>query len=107
MAGYHEVMYSDTTKVVLDRKIKENEEGANHILWRISSTLFSHLRYNVDLTPLSELSHLHNEFNMQQGKYKPMTAHDKLMEELRCINLAPKITIKSEAEMQAQEEVTI
>jgi len=27
---------------------------------------------------------------MAAGKYKKMTAHDKLMEELRAINLAPK-----------------
>jgi hypothetical protein len=30
---------------------------------------------------------------MNKGKYKKMTAHDKLMEELRAINLAPKIEI--------------
>ena len=91
MAGYHEVMYSESTKVVVNKKLKENEEGSNNILWRISSTLFSHLRYDVDLTPLAELSHLHDENNIKIGKYKSMTAHEKLMEELRCINLAPKM----------------
>lgn len=27
MAGYHEVIYSEATKVVVDKKLKENEEG--------------------------------------------------------------------------------
>ena len=95
-AGYHEVMYSEGTKIVVDKKLKENEEGADHILWRISSTLFSHLRYNVDLTPIEELSHLHVEENVRSGKYPVgMTAHEKLMEELRAINLAPKMSISN------------
>ena len=95
MAGYHEVMYTDATKVVVDRKLEENKNGASNIMWRISSTLFGHLRYNVDLEPLAELKHLHNQENMDAGKYKKMTAHDKLMEELAAISLAPKMTIES------------
>lgn len=92
MAGYHEVMYTEKTREVVDKKLDENENhGGNNILWRISSTLFSHLRYDVDLTPLPELAHLHNKEAMEAGKYKTMTAHDKLMEELRAINLAPKM----------------
>lgn len=54
-AGYHEVMYTDKTKEVVDKKLEENENGANNIMWRISSTLFGHLRYDVDLTPLPEI----------------------------------------------------
>jgi hypothetical protein len=30
---------------------------------------------------------------MASGKYKKCTAHDKLMEELRAINLAPKMEL--------------
>ena len=59
-------------------------------MWRISSTLFSHLRYDVDLSPLEEMKHLHNQENVKAGKYPKMTAYEKLMEELRAINLAPK-----------------
>jgi len=62
-------------------------------MWRISSTLFSHLRYDTSLEPIQELSHLFNQENITAGKYKSMTAHDKLLEELRAINLAPKMTI--------------
>ena len=94
MAGYHEVIYTDKTKEVVNRKRDENAKGANNILWRISSTLFSHLRHDVDLTPLDEIKHLHNEENMAKGKYKSMNAQEKLMEELRAINLAPKMTIE-------------
>ena len=93
MAGYHEVMYTDATKEVVDKKLEENKNGGNNILWRISSTLFGHLRYNVDLTPAEQIKHLHNQENIQKGKYKTMTAHEKLMEELNAINLAPKMTV--------------
>ena len=93
MAGFHEVMYTGETQKVYEQKALENQNGSNNILWRISSTLFGHLRYNVDLTPIEEIKHLHNKENMAAGKYKKMTAHEKLMEELCAINLAPKITI--------------
>mmetsp|Transcript_4559 Transcript_4559/g.6903 ORF Transcript_4559/g.6903 Transcript_4559/m.6903 type:complete len:348 (-) Transcript_4559:146-1189(-) len=92
MAGYHEVIYTDKTKAVVDKKLEENKEGASNILWRISSTLFSHLRYDVDLSPLPEMEKLHVKENL--SKYTKMTAHEKLMEELRAINLAPKMTIE-------------
>jgi hypothetical protein len=67
-------------------------------MWRISSTLFSHLRYDVDLSPMEELKHLHNTENVRAGKYPKMTCHDKLMEELRAINLAPKMSIVEKSE---------
>ena len=79
---------------MIDKKLDENKNGANNILWRISSTLFGHLRYDVDLSPLEEMKDLHNKENIEKGKYKKMTAHEKLMEELAAINLAPKMTIE-------------
>jgi hypothetical protein len=51
-------------------------------MWRISSTLFGHLRYDVDLKPIEEMSELHNHEAIAAGKYPSMTAHEKLMEEL-------------------------
>jgi hypothetical protein len=62
-------------------------------MWRISSTLFGHLRHDVDLTPIPEIEHLFNKEAVAAGKYPKMTAQEKLMEELRAANLAPKITI--------------
>ena len=53
--------------------------------------MFSHFRYNVDLTPLKEMAGLYDEEEAKK-KYKPMTAHEKLIEELVAINLAPAIT---------------
>lgn len=96
--GYHEVVYTEKTKEVVNKKLEENNNGANHILWRISSTLFSHLRYDVDISPLEDMKHLFNEEAIAMGKYKKMTAHEKLMEELRAINLAPKQSVKEQAE---------
>lgn len=54
MAGYHEVIYTERTREVAEKKIAENEAGKEpkNILWRISSTLFSHIRYDVDLSPI-------------------------------------------------------
>lgn len=66
-------------------------------MWRISSTLFSHLRYDVDLTPLPELQAMHDQERVAAGKYPTMTAFDKLMEELTAINLAPKAETLDEA----------
>jgi hypothetical protein len=54
----------------------------------VSSTLFSHIRYDVDLSPLPEMRHMYDE-EEALGKYRRMTAHEKLMEELKAINLAP------------------
>jgi len=94
MAGYHEVIYTDKTKEVVDKKLEENENGGNNIMWRISSTLFGHLKYDTDLTPIEGMKHLHVKENIESGKYPKMTAHDKLMEELKAINLAPKMSIE-------------
>jgi hypothetical protein len=87
LSGYHEVIYTEGTKAGLEKAKQENLEGGKRILWRVSSTLFSHLRYNVDLSPLPEMAHMYNENALTT--YKKMTAQDKLMEELRAINLAP------------------
>lgn len=50
--------------------------------------MFSQLRYDVDLSPLPELK---DKIPAEAyTKYVKMTAHDKLCEELKAINLAPK-----------------
>ena len=62
LAGFHEVIYTQATKDAVERVKQEAEEtGKQKILWRVSSTLFSHLRYNVDLSPLKELEGLYNK----------------------------------------------
>ena len=89
LCGFHEVVYTEATKRVRDQNIQTTQEqGIKKSTWRISSTLFSHLRHDMDISPLPELAHLYDEAAL--AKYVPMTAHDKLCEELRAINLAPK-----------------
>lgn len=68
-AGFHEVVYTEKMKEIVEKKIEENKNGANHILWRISSTLFSHLRFDVDMTPLKSLEHLWDKEAIKEGKY--------------------------------------
>jgi hypothetical protein len=64
------------------------DTGKHRSHWRISSTLFSHLRYNVDIRPLPEMTVFFE--NESTKKYPSMTAHEKLCEELAAVNLAPK-----------------
>jgi len=91
LAGFHEVVYTQATKAVVDQKLEENANGGKNIMWRISSTLFSHRRYDVDLSPVEEMEHLHDKDKIISGAYPKMTANEKLLEELRAINLAPKV----------------
>lgn len=87
LSGFHEVIYTEATKAALEKAKQENLDGGRRILWRVSSTLFSHMRYNVDLSPLPEMAHMYIDDALT--KYRKMSAHEKLMEELRAINLAP------------------
>ena len=94
LAGYHEVMYTEATKASMEIA----RQDPKRVLWRVSSTLFSHLRYNVDISPMDEMKGL-IDVNEAQRKYRKMTAHDKLMEELRAINLAPASTINPDEDL--------
>ena len=86
LAGYHEVIYTEDTKKAKENVIAEMaKDGKERILWRVSSTLFSHFRYDTDLSPMSELYHLITP--EQASKYKKMTAFEKLMEELRATSM--------------------
>jgi hypothetical protein len=90
LAGFHEVIYTQALKDTLEQVKREMEEtGKKRVLWRISSTLFSHIRYNVNISPLPEMSEYYDS-EKSLKKYKSMTAHEKLCEELMAINLAPK-----------------
>jgi hypothetical protein len=85
LAGYHEVVYTEATQSAVDKVLNEIESGKDRILWRVSSTLFSHLRSDVDISPLEDLAHLYSEEDIKM--YKKMTAYEKLMEELRATNM--------------------
>jgi hypothetical protein len=97
LAGYHEVIYTDATKAALDKAKQEIAEGQQRVLWRVSSTVFSHIRYDVDLSPMPEMRGFYDE-EEARAKYRKMTAHEKLMEELTAINLAPSGKTKVNSE---------
>lgn len=59
MAGFHEVIYTERTKEIVQKKLEE--KGQDLDIWRVSSTLFAHLRYDVSLKPIEELKDRWNE----------------------------------------------
>lgn len=90
LAGFHEVIYTQATKDTVERLRRESEaKGENRIFWRVSSTLFSHLRYDVDISPLPELEGFYDKLEASK-KYFKCTSLEKLIEELKAINLCPK-----------------
>ena len=52
----------------------------------MSSTLFSHFKFDVDCSPMPELAHLYDAEKAVQ-KYGKATAFDILMEELNATNM--------------------
>ena len=80
LAGFHEVVYTDKTKEACELAIAESRST-----WRVSSTLFSHFRNDVDCSPLPQLVELY-KVNAEQ-KFPKMTAFDILMTELSATNM--------------------
>ena len=81
MAGFHEVVYDEKAKAAM-----EQAKAAGRSTWRVSSTMFTHLRYDTDCTPLQEMSHLFDpEMSLEQ--YGKRTAYDILLEELKATNM--------------------
>jgi hypothetical protein len=78
-AGYHEVVVTKETLAAVD-KAKE----AHKSLWRVSSTLFSHVASDKTLEPLGQFATAQS-----LKKYPPITAGEQVEEELRLIQLAP------------------
>jgi len=76
-AGFHEVIVSEDTMATIERA-KANDRP----LWRVSSTLFSHVASDVNLTPLDQF---HNEKSSK--KYPTIKAGHQVEEELTHINL--------------------
>lgn len=95
LSGFHEVVYTEATQEAVEKAKIAIANGEDKTLWRVSSTLFSHLRYNVDISPMPELSKFYDE-EEARSKYRKMSAHEKLMEELVAINLAPALEGKEQ-----------
>lgn len=90
-AGFHEVVYTDATKERVQKRIEENKDA--HV-WRVSSTLFSHIRHDQSLAPLDCLSDKWDEGAKE--KYYDITSEEKTMEELKAINLHSDAQEKAE-----------
>lgn len=69
----------------MEKAKQEIAEGKDRKLWRVSSTLFSHLNCDQEISPIEELKHLHVE--NAATKYPTMTARDKLMVELNATKM--------------------
>jgi isopenicillin N synthase-like dioxygenase len=87
LAGLHEVVYTDKTKEVYEKAKAEGRPT-----WRVSSTMFTHFRYNVDCSPMPELRDLYKESADANPasfakKYPKMSSFDILMTELNATNM--------------------
>ena len=84
LAGFHEVVYTSEVKEIIEKKKEENKVAGydKHLLWRISSTLFSQIRQNVILEPLGKYKNAESI-----KKYPPILTRDQVAEELKAINL--------------------
>jgi len=84
LAGFHEVVYTEEQAKIVAQQKKENEElgEMKNLLWRVSSTLFSHIRQNVILEPLGKYK---NAQTLE--KYPPILTRDQVAAELTEIKL--------------------
>ena len=80
-AGFHEVVCTESTVAGYEKAVE-----AGKITWRVSSTLFSNFRYDVECEPIPELSHLYACEDAVQ-RYPKRTANDILMTELAATNM--------------------
>ena len=92
LSGFHEVVYTEGMKAAFNRRQAIfDEQGIERRQWRVSSTMFTHFRNDVDIGPMAELSHLYTP--EQAAQYPRMTAYEILMQELA----ATGMTVESNA----------
>jgi hypothetical protein len=81
-AGFHEVIYTDATKENVNKRLEENPDAK---VWRVSSTLFSHIRHDLSIAPMECLKDKWDEG--AEEKYPDITSEEKTIEELKAISL--------------------
>jgi len=74
IAGYHEVIVTNKTQEAMTKAIEENRP-----LWRISSTVFTHIASDVILKPL-----IHTD---READFPPIKAGNQVQRELTAIDL--------------------
>ena len=75
MSGYHEVAVIPETLEAVER-----QKQAGRPLWRVSSTLFSHVAADEDIGPIKE--------EWKSEKYPSVLCGDYVISELKAINLS-------------------
>lgn len=76
-AGFHEVVVTEDTLKAVERA---KEEGRS--LWRVSSTMFSSIRYDEILKPIDIF-----KGTKDYNKYPPILTSDQVEAELKAIEL--------------------
>ena len=91
LAGFHEVVITEKTLEVINKR-KEEEKS----LWRVSSTLFSHINSDVVLEPFELfLKDDNNTINTElQSRFPPIDTGLFVREELKAIELAAVLNNK-------------
>lgn len=79
LRGMHEVVVSEETV----RAANESRSRKSSSMWRVSSTLFGHVRSDAFLSPLGHFANLPNAL-----KYSGVRAGEQVAEELRALELA-------------------
>jgi len=83
LAGFHEVVHTEKTAQAVERA-----RAAGKSLWRVSSTMFGHLRSNLSLEPMPELEALYPQSAEEtREKYPPMNVGEFVVNELKVISL--------------------
>ena len=85
LCGFHEVVYTKEVRELVQKIQEENiakPPEQRKILWRVSSTLFSHIRQNVMLQPVGPFK---TESSLKN--YPPILTRDQVANELKEINL--------------------
>lgn len=92
LAGFHEVLVTDQTAKVIEAKREKKES-----LWRVSSTLFSHMASDQKLRPLG---HFANEESVKL--FPEIYAGDQVMAELNAIALGAGFTLNGKGEEKTE-----
>ena len=88
MAGLHEVVYAEGTEAAVAKAKEEIANGKDRVLWRISSTMFSHIRSNVIMEPIGGMKLLDGTISKAgDPKYPPIKAIDHVINTLKKIDL--------------------
>jgi len=90
-AGFHEVVVCDETIAAYEAAKKRKEEaGQSGCVWRVSSTLFSHVASDKVLVPFEQLV---GQSGVNVEKYPPKKAGDQVREELEALKLQTAKTV--------------